>query len=68
MSAYVLRDANVLDEGGGFAGPLDTIVRDGHVRLIVRISVDLHGDQHFANCNVILFREFAELPHVGVIQ
>jgi imidazolonepropionase-like amidohydrolase len=31
MSAFVLREARVLDEGGGFGGPLDVHVADGRV-------------------------------------
>ena len=41
MSAYVLRDANVLDEGGGFAGPLDVHVGGGAVVAVGRgLAVD----------------------------
>ena len=31
---FVLRGANVLDESGGFDGPLDIVVRDGTVEAI----------------------------------
>ena len=42
MSAYVLRDANVLDEGGGFAGPLDMHVDRGTVVAVGR-GLDVDG-------------------------
>ncbi|MGH3112598.1 MAG: amidohydrolase family protein, partial [Gaiellaceae bacterium] len=32
--SFILRDANVLDEGGGFSGPLDVLVEDGLVAAI----------------------------------
>jgi dihydroorotase len=38
---YVLREANVLDESGGFAGPLDVHVRAGRVAAMGR---DLPAD------------------------
>lgn len=41
MPAFVLRRAMVLDDGGGFSGPLDIEVREGIVRQIGR---DLHAD------------------------
>src|SRR5262245_30598218 len=33
-SAYILRGAQVLDEQGGFAGPLDVVVEDGRIAAI----------------------------------
>jgi imidazolonepropionase-like amidohydrolase len=33
-TTYVLRAANVLDEGGGFTGPVDVVVRDGRVEAV----------------------------------
>jgi hypothetical protein len=33
---YVLREANVLDAGGSFAGPLDVHVRDERVAAVGR--------------------------------
>jgi imidazolonepropionase-like amidohydrolase len=47
---YVLREANVLDESGSFAGPLDVHVRDGRVTAVGRgasangaVSLDFSG-------------------------
>lgn len=32
--SFILRDANVLDEAGGFSGPLDVLVQDGLVKAV----------------------------------
>ena len=40
MTGFVLRGANVLDEGGGFSGPTDVRVLDGRVQAVGR---DLTG-------------------------
>ena len=37
----ILRDAMVLDEGGGFSGPCDIEVMDG---VVTRLATDLHSD------------------------
>jgi imidazolonepropionase-like amidohydrolase len=38
---FVLRGANVLDEGGGFAGPLDVLVDEGRVAAVeARVDAD----------------------------
>ncbi len=34
LAEYILREANVLDAGGSFAGPLDVHVRDGRVAAV----------------------------------
>ena len=34
MTSFVLREANVLDRGGGFEGPLDVRVEDGRVAAV----------------------------------
>ena len=39
-TSFVLREANVLDEGGGFTGPLDVHVEDGRV---VAVGSNLHS-------------------------
>jgi imidazolonepropionase-like amidohydrolase len=48
--SFVLREANVLDESGGFSGPLDVVVRDGRIAEVRRdaaaadlVSVDCDG-------------------------
>jgi imidazolonepropionase-like amidohydrolase len=41
MSTFVLRGANVLDEAGGFVGPIDVAVRDG---IVAQVGPDLAGD------------------------
>jgi imidazolonepropionase-like amidohydrolase len=48
--SFVLREANVLDESGGFSGPLDVVVRDGRIAEVRRdavaadlVSVDCAG-------------------------
>jgi imidazolonepropionase-like amidohydrolase len=41
VSAFVLREASVLDAGGGFEGPVDVLVEDGR---IVRVGRDLAAD------------------------
>jgi imidazolonepropionase-like amidohydrolase len=49
MNAYTLREAQVLDRGGGFSGPLDVRVEDGRVAAVGRglpadgASVDCAG-------------------------
>ena len=43
---FVLREATVLDESGGFTGPHDVVVRDGRIEA-VEASVSANGaDEH----------------------
>jgi len=48
LSSFVLREAMVLDEAGGFTGPLDVHVRDGRVVVVGR---DVAADAPSIDCS-----------------
>jgi imidazolonepropionase-like amidohydrolase len=47
-NGFVLREAMVLDESGGFSGPLDVGVRDGRV---VAVGTDVRADGPSVDCS-----------------
>jgi imidazolonepropionase-like amidohydrolase len=48
LSSFVLREAMVLDEAGGFIGPVDVHVRDGRV---VAVGKDVAADGRSIDCS-----------------
>jgi imidazolonepropionase-like amidohydrolase len=53
-TAFVLREANVLDEAGGFTGPVDVLVRDGRIAAVGRgLAADGAREHDFAGLFVM---------------
>jgi imidazolonepropionase-like amidohydrolase len=65
VSSFVLREANVLDESGGFTGPVDVHVEDGRIAAVGR-DLDVEAPSHDFSGTWVMPGMFDCHLHVGL--